>query len=217
MRLVYITFPEIPLRTRDGHKLRGFFGNLFKDNSPLLHNHFEDGSFRYGYPLVQYKVIDSIANLIGIGEGANLLVDLFLEIKTLNIDGKVYPVYSKNISAKKEEIKVGDDMYEYKFVTPWLALNQGNYRKYIDINNVEKENLLKSIFVGNILSFYKSINFTAESKIIVKLKLERTNVMFKGKKMTGFLGSFITNAYIPSYLGIGKSVSRGFGTLLQLD
>ena len=52
-----IKFPEISLKTRDAHKLRGYFGNIFKEHSPLLHNHFEDGTNRYAYPLVQYKVI----------------------------------------------------------------------------------------------------------------------------------------------------------------
>ncbi len=52
-----IRFPEIQLQARDAHKLRGYFGNLFKEHSPLLHNHFEDGSLRYKYSLVQYKII----------------------------------------------------------------------------------------------------------------------------------------------------------------
>ena len=33
--------------------------------------------------------------------------------------------------------------------------------------------------------------------------------------MLGFSGYFSTNAIIPSYLGIGKSVSRGFGTVIE--
>ncbi len=38
-----IRFPEIQLATCDSHKLRGYFGNLFKEYSPLLHNHLESG------------------------------------------------------------------------------------------------------------------------------------------------------------------------------
>ena len=58
-----IQFPDIRLQTRDAHKLRGYFGNLFKEQSPLLHNHFQDGSTRYAYPLVQYKVINVVLYL----------------------------------------------------------------------------------------------------------------------------------------------------------
>ena len=40
--LTTITLPEITLRTRDGHKLRGYFGELFREHSPLLHNHYAE-------------------------------------------------------------------------------------------------------------------------------------------------------------------------------
>ncbi len=53
VHIVTIQFPEITLRTRDAHKLRGHLGNLFKEYSPLLHNHYETGELRYRYPLVQ--------------------------------------------------------------------------------------------------------------------------------------------------------------------
>ena len=78
---VTIQFPEIALATRDAHKLRGYFGRLFEEHSPLLHNHLEGGKLRYAYPLVQYKVLDQIPTLIGLEEGARLLIELFLKIK----------------------------------------------------------------------------------------------------------------------------------------
>ncbi len=33
--------------------------------------------------------------------------------------------------------------------------------------------------------------------------------------MTGFMGTFSVNFEIPDYWGIGKSVSRGFGTVVR--
>jgi hypothetical protein len=35
--------------------------------------------------------------------------------------------------------------------------------------------------------------------------------------MIGFLGNFSVNFEIPDYWGIGKSVSRGFGTVKRVD
>jgi hypothetical protein len=35
--------------------------------------------------------------------------------------------------------------------------------------------------------------------------------------MLGFLGTFSVNFEIPDYWGIGKSVSRGFGTIIRTD
>ena len=101
-----IKFPEIALKTRDGHKLSGFFGNLFKEHYQLLHNPFDDGLLRFKYPLVQYEVIESVPYLIGIQEGAKLLVELFLKIKFLNVEDKEYQINSKNITTKLDRKSV---------------------------------------------------------------------------------------------------------------
>ena len=34
--------------------------------------------------------------------------------------------------------------------------------------------------------------------------------------MLGFLGTFFVNFSIPDYWGLGKSVSRGFGTIVKM-
>ena len=125
-----IKFPDISLHSHYGHKLRGYFGNLFKEKSPLLHNHYESGKLRYSYPLVQYKIIDSIPLLLGINEGAELLIELFLKIKELKLEDKIFPIYSKNISNKITEIGISNDLIEYKFKTMWMGLNQNNFNKY---------------------------------------------------------------------------------------
>lgn len=39
----------------------------------------------------------------------------------------------------------------------------------------------------------------------------------KGTPMMGFIGKFSVNFDIPDYWGIGKSVSRGFGTVKRVD
>ena len=110
-----IQFPEIQLQTRDAHKLRGYFGNLFKEHSPLLHNHYENGKTRYAYPLVQYKVIDKTPLLVGLQEGADLLVSLFLKIRKIDIEGQQYPVLAKNIQQKQYDLTVNRQLYNYRF------------------------------------------------------------------------------------------------------
>jgi hypothetical protein len=45
----------------------------------------------------------------------------------------------------------------------------------------------------------------------VNVKSKATN--FKDTKMVAFQGNFITNALLPDEIGIGKAVSRGFGTI----
>ncbi|MBN1340591.1 MAG: hypothetical protein JXA03_14780 [Bacteroidales bacterium] len=211
-----VRFPEISLQTRDAHKLRGYFGNIFKEHSPLLHNHYGDGRNRYAYPLVQYKVLHSIPVLTGLAAGAQLLIDLFLKIKNLEIDGKLIEVTSKNIESKILEMHDNGHLSEYRFDTLWMGLNEVNFRKYIDLHPEEKDRLLASTLIGNILSFYKGIGFWTKQDIMVKHKLTEKNTLFKNRKMIAFAGSFISNAFLPDHVGLGKAVSRGFGSVLKV-
>ena len=210
-----IQFPNFILRTRDGHKLRGYFGQLFKEHSAILSNHFEDGKLRYEYPLVQYKVIDRIPHLVALDEGAKLLNQLFIKIKEINIDGFTAPVLSKEIEARQVDIGYIEQLQEYRFQTPWLCLNQKNYQKYQYAGKSEQMELLKRILIGNILSFYKSFDLRLEQdqRIMVMPKVEKMVTKFKGKRLLAFEGSFVANVLLPPKVGIGRSVARGFGTL----
>lgn len=133
-----IHFPDIRLKTRDAQKLRGYFGNLFKEHSPLLHNHYQDGTTRFAYPLVQYKVIKNVPMLVGLEEGADLLISLFLKIRELDIEGEYYPVSAKNIHQTRCELAVNQQLYDYSFETLWMALNQDNFRKYVHLDEEQK-------------------------------------------------------------------------------
>lgn len=216
LQITKIKFPEIKLQTRDAHKLRGYFGNLFKEHSPVLHNHYEDGRFRYRYPEIQYKVIKKIPTLIGINEGADLLPKLFLKIKKIDINGQQFPVNAKNIECKAVEIGFSDSLQEYEFTTLWMALNQQNYPKYQNLKSAkEKEEMLNSILVGHILSLFRNtgIELQPNERLMAKVDLREKSTRFKENKMIVFSGKFIVNALLPDEVGLGKSVSRGFGTI----
>ena len=208
-----IQFPDIQLQTRDAHKLRGYFGNLFKEHSFLLHNHYEDGSSRYAYPLVQYKVIDKTPVLVGFQEGADLLISLFLQIREIDIEGQLYPVLAKNIQQKQYELTVNKQLYNYSFKTLWMALNQENFKKYEELVESDRVGFLNRQLQNNILSFYKGLSFRTDERIMVITKMEERQALFKNQSMLAFSGEFTSNAYLPEWTGIGKAVSRGFGTV----
>lgn len=208
-----IQFPDIRLQTRDAHKLRGYFGDLFKEHSPLLHNHYEDGSVRYKYPLVQYKVIHEIPVLVGFQEGADLLVSLFMKIRELDIDGKRFPVLAKNIQQKQCTLTVNQQLFNYSFITLWMALNQENFKIYQELDDQGRVSFLNRQLQNNILSFYKGLSFRTSERIMVLTRLEERQTQFKNQKMLAFSGQFTCNAFLPEWAGIGKAVSRGFGTV----
>lgn len=208
-----IRFPEIQLRTRDAHKLRGYFGRLFQERSELLHNHMGNGEFRYAYPQVQYKVIDSTPMLVGIKDGAGLLGELFLKINELNIDGQKYPVHQKNIEGKNVEAGISENSNTYRFETLWMGINQKNHNRYLIADELEKQHMLERVLIGNCLSFFKSMDHYVEEQIQVKGTFKEKSTRFKNNRMLAFEGMFTTNLLLPDYIGLGKSVSRGFGTI----
>ncbi len=166
---------------------------------------------------MQYKVIDKLPLLVGLGEGAELLVNLFLKIDHLDIDGQNIPVYAKNISQLLFEPEVGETLYQYTFKTLWMALNQENYERYRKMNDKGKKAFLDQQLVNNTLSFYKGIGYRTKNRIMAKANMTEKQTKFKERNMLAFKGNFVTNAKLPDLVGIGKAVSRGFGSIIQTN
>ncbi len=212
-----IRFPEIDLRTRDGHKLRGYFGNMFKEKSELLHNHLGNGEFRYDYPQVQYKVLEQTPYLVGVKDGAGLLGDLFLKINELDIGGQKYAINQKNIEGKKLEVGVSEKSCTYRFQTLWMGLNQKNHNRYLIGDELGRQHLLERVLIGNCLSFFKSMDHFVEERIQIKGTFDEKSTRFKNKRMLAFDGMFTANLELPDYIGLGKAVSRGLGTIKRVE
>ncbi len=216
-----IRFPELLLRTRDGHKLRGFFGSFFQEHSPLLHNHFEDGSLRYAYPLVQYKVLDTIPTLVGLGEGAMLLAQLFLSIRQIDINrgdgtGETFPILSKHIEHSQATIGMSETMYHYQFQTRWMALNQENHHDYRQRHDAGKLAQLTRVLTSQLLAMFKDLGLWLPPNERIRLLLDIKGehlTQFKNQPMVVFSGGFSANVILPDGIGLGKAASRGFGTV----
>jgi hypothetical protein len=105
-------------------------------------------------------------------------------------------------------------------LTPWFPLNQDNYDDYEALETFEaKEEELERILTGNILSQAKGLDYWIDNRLKVELdfySLKRP-VYHKGVKFHGFKGSFTVNFNLPDYLGLGKSVSHGFGTVKRAE
>lgn len=210
-----LNFPEIRLHQRDGHKLRGYFAHKFGDESDLFHNHEKDGRAIYRYPRIQFKVVAGSPVVVGIGEGAQMLVQRFLEIKELDIDGDVYALHHKHLQSGEVEVGVREALFEYRFATPWMALNQENYRAWFEMDERSRQDKLQRILIGNILSFFKAVGHRESQQVMLHLYMDALPTSFKNQRMTAFRGRFVTNALLPDYVGLGKSVSRGYGTIVS--
>ncbi len=215
IKILKIIFQDIAIYPRDIPKLRGFFANKYPEYVNL-HNHNGD-KFIYKLPNIQYRNINGKAALIGFGDGLDLLKKIFFEVEEVKIGSIIYPCNEKQISLKEYDFGISKNPIKYKFISPWMALNQENHKKYINSKIfAQKQILLENILLGNLLSLSKNFNYTIPdtTKLSCKINnLKPIKVNFKNQKMQCFKCDFKVNFHIPTSLGLGKSVARGFGVV----
>lgn len=196
-------------------KLRGFIGNQFKQYM-ILHNHYSDDKFLLTYPSVQYKVIDDMFHILGINDAGRIVKHISQNLEFFDLD-KRYNIERVIINQKEYDIKPSSQERHYKFISPWLGLNQNNYQRYIDSDSwKEKKELLNKILVGNILSMSKGLGIVVNKRLYAKTHLIEKPVEYKSIIMKGFMGEFKVHYDIPDYFGLGKGVSQGFGCVKQI-
>ncbi|MBW1920413.1 MAG: hypothetical protein DRH11_08800 [Deltaproteobacteria bacterium] len=202
------------LHPAESPKLRGFFGRAFAEEI-LFHHHRLDGSLLYKYPRVQFKVLDKTAILLGLAEGSELLSRLWLCVDHTSIGSENLPVIESTITKRVESLGGTQEPLQYCFITPWLALNQENERRYLLEKSRQKRfALLERVLVGNCLSLSKSLGYTITMRLKADCSgLREVRCSLKGVPMRGFVGSFQINFLLPNKIGLGKAVSRGFGTI----
>ena len=205
---------DAPMRG-DAAKLRGFFATSFNEHA-LLHQHVTDRLI-YKYPLIQYKMLQGSPLILGINEGADVLKEIYDKFDEITLGESKYHVMERGVCIKSEEFGCTEEIHSYRFATPWLALSQDNYARFQNASREERRELLRKILVGNILSASKGLGYVAKEHIRLEVgRMQDEICLLKGTKVTGIRGEFTATFAIPDFMGLGKSVSRGFGAVIDL-
>ncbi|MDK2909975.1 MAG: hypothetical protein PWR20_1542 [Bacteroidales bacterium] len=185
----------------------------------LFHNHLEDG-YRYKYPTIQYKTIQSHPAIQCINDGVDEIHRYFQQ-----------PDWSIHIGDRKVEMKVNqlflfnfplevwDKRVEYQ-IRDWLALSQENFLKFKQINSeIERLKMLQRILTGNILAFAKGVGWTIDKPIELSITSTPTTktIPHKGNHLIAFNLTFSTNVSLPNHIGLGKRVSIGYGMIKRKE
>lgn len=197
---------------------RGAVINAVDNSDVLFHNHTDGDGFRYAYPLIQYKRINRKAAITCIGEGTEVIGKFFSSCNfDVTLGDRNMTLEVESVRAYKTLVQVWDTMFTYH-IRKWLPLNQENYKKYEALDSiVERYAFLERLLTGNILSFAKSMAVYFEKQVECKITSadEPRLLRYKGVKMMAFDMEFKSNVSLPDYIGLGKGVSLGFGTVVR--
>ena len=206
-----ISINEMPM-------LRGaVIDTVGSDTNILFHNHTEDG-VRYSYPLIQYKRIQGKAAIVCIGEGTEAIGEFFSSCNyNVHIGKREIALEVESVKADRCLVQLWDTLFTYR-IRKWLPLNQENYEKYVAMDSIaDKYAMLERLLTGNILSLAKGVGIHFEKQVECKITAvdEPRILTYKGVKMMAFDAEFKTNVSIPDFVGLGKGVSLGFGTVMK--
>lgn len=216
VRYIVVSFTDVQMLPSDIPKLRGYFAQKFPDTHQF-HNHLSQSGFNYKTPCIQYRIIDSHPALIGINDGIEIMKRVFMEVDSLTIGTNTIKTYEREIIIKECEFGQSDQFHQYQFISPWMALNQDNYREYKALNPVEQNQRLRTILKNNLKTLSKGFDYwiPEADNIQVDGWFKPMEVNFHNQRMQCFKGEFTTNFIIPDYLGLGKQCARGFGVVQQ--
>jgi hypothetical protein len=196
-------------------ELRAFF-NVQLDRFTALHKD-NNGGFIHRYPAVQCKTAKNTLMAIGISQGADFLEEISRNQKCLATGKNTCAVTSRDATVRLEPFGISGTMASYEFLTPWLALNQQNTRKFYELKGKpERDAFLQKLLAGGLGTLAKSLDYKLPEPISCEEMVRFRKDWIDNTSVMVFMGKFRTNLRIPDYLGMGQSVSLGFGTIRQI-
>lgn len=192
-------------------ELRGFLGYLFV-NEPEFHHHSDSS---YHYPLVQYKKVHGKMLVVGLDEYATTVYNKMVQLENIITQNEKARI--SNVDITMNSFTIHEEYGVYKFLSPWIALNKENYLKFKSADKTNRKEMLEKILVGNLLSMSKGLGIRIDFMINTDIRKSRhMKIEAHKNQFVAFYSEFSTNITIPKFLGLGKSVSKGFGIIERI-
>ena len=216
VKIIKVEFTPLSFKPSDIPRLRAFLARQFPQYSEL-HNHLKNGGFRFVYPDIQFKFINSRPMLVGYGRGLQILKEVFQKVSYFELNHRKIEVPEKSIQIVESTIGESKEIFKYQFISPWMALNQRNFQEFQQLDSVERKVKLNRILWGNLRALAHGFDYWIPDpeKVNVDGHFDMAPGKFKGNSMLMFKGFFTVNFHIPDYLGFGKQLARGYGTVVK--
>ncbi len=206
--------PEHPLRFSVAD-LRSF---LTKELGEYITLHKANTTgFIHRYPVLQCKQIKTDLIVTGISQGAGCLCQLMRDKTMLGTGESTCRITTRDPAIRSEPFGVADTSISYEFLTPWLALNQQHAKKFYDLNGKpERDAFMQKLLTAQLTILAKSLDYRITVPVSCDAKVRFRRDRIGRENVMVFLGKFRTNLHIPDYLGIGLSISQGYGTIKRI-
>lgn len=186
---------------------------LVKDPAPVK-NSGEDGKTLHRYPALLCKQVKGELVLVGICQGADFLWQITAGNQELEAGDISCRIISRDPVIRHEEFGIDGKMHSYEFLTQWLALNQQYAKKFYDLSGKPaRDAFMEKLLVSHLTTLAKSLDYVPPEPVTCRAKVKFLRERIDRENVIVFLGKFSTNLRIPDYLGIGQSVSQGYGTV----
>ncbi len=199
------------------YQVKGVFMKQFPDEKIVP---FLDGRLRskYLYPRVQVKILNEQIYIVGLNEGVEPVRSLIKNLDSFNFGDITLQIEETETEQNNDPVIMVDKLLRYKFITPWVALNVGTNRKYKNLVDEEKTLFLNKLLGQNLLFLSKELGLNIDSKIYTKVKVQDIEPSKHDENgWRSFDAEFITNFMLPSYIGFGNGITRGYGSIFSLN
>lgn len=199
------------------YQVKGVFIKKHPDEpiTPML-----DGSYRkkFSYPRVQVKILDEQIYIIGVNEGVEPVLAIPDKIKELDFGNITFEISDFEIKTSTQQFIPSGSVISYSFLTPWAALNHVTANKYRSTPYRKKVSYLNKLLGSNLIFLAKEMGISMEKGLYIKVKIPKLHPKsIDDNKWKAFKGDFKTNILLPSYIGLGNGITRGYGTIRCLS
>jgi hypothetical protein len=200
------------------YQLKGVIIRKFPNHAivPFINGEYR-GQIRY--PRVQVKVLRNQLCIFGIGAGYKVVRGFYEEIESFQVEEEVYKITGMDLPESDLQLSLpSEDFLRYKFITPWVALNRRYLVMYRALLPVERAAFLNRLLVQNLLFIGRELGYEINYTVTARAKLQSLTPRVVEEQGSGsFKGYFTSNMILPDYLGLGNGITKGLGTIVQMQ
>lgn len=230
IKTLHLSF-DLPIYARQIKNWRGAFLQMAGWQDDIFHNHDNASApqnttdqktlskYHYRYPLIQYRVRQGKAAIFALNDGVPALQKTLAENDwNIEWEGQPCALQIEDLRMNEHALRMAAQPQRYKLFK-WLALTGDSYEEWqTQRNMLQRVQLLEKKLQNHLIGLFLNLGWDWPERIEVNLELI-SKVQFipvHGTKLCAFDVEFSTNVLLPPGIAIGKSVSRGFGSIVPL-